>query len=137
MIQDLAPTAKRAQEHSRAAQLVQTVLADRRRLAKTFAAVFQSTPAGVSLEVLTFERPRREVVVRGRAGSTQDVLAYIGQLEAVEGVAGVELKYSTRRSTPLGERTDFELVLRQRSGPPSDVSGGERQQLHAHHDDHS
>ncbi len=112
VLADLAPTAKQAQEQARTAQLVQTVTANRRQLAKTFAAVFHATPPDISLDVLTFERPRREVVVRGRAGSTQDVITYIAQLEAMEGVERVDLKYSTRRSTPMGERTDFELVLR-------------------------
>jgi hypothetical protein len=94
--------------------LVAGILEHRERLGRALAEVFASTPEAVSLEALTFERSRGELVVRGNAVTTVDVLAYIKQLEAIEGVEGVRLRYSTRRSTPDGDRTDFELVVTQR-----------------------
>ncbi len=112
----LQPSAKQAQDKTRSSQLVLSVLADRRGLAQILADVFASTPEVVHLDTLTFERAKRELWLRGGAASTQDVLAYIAQLEHLEGVSGVQLKYSTRRSTQAGERTDFELVLRQVGG---------------------
>ena len=111
------PSAKQIREKTRSAQLVGSVLDERRRLATTLAGVFRITPASIALEALNFERPRDELTLRGSAGSTQEVLEYIKQLEALEGITGVQLKYSTRRSTPTGERTDFELVFLQRGQP--------------------
>ena len=108
----IEPTAKVVQEKTRSAQLVTTTLEDRQRLARTLSEVFQRTPASVTLEGLMFERARWELVLRGNTGSTQEMLAYKKQLEQLEGVGGVDLKYSTRRSTPLGDRIDFELMLR-------------------------
>ncbi len=106
------PTAKVVQEKTRSAQLVLSTLNDRRRLARMLSEVFHQTPSSVTLEGLTFERGRWELVLRGSVASTQEALSYMKQLEQVEGVGGVDLKYSTRRVTPLGDRIDFELVLR-------------------------
>ena len=111
---DIEPVAKQAQEKTRATQLVRAVLDDRRRFAQMLASVFQSTPPTIQLEMVSFERAKAEVGLRGSAPSTQQVLDYIKQLERLSGVNAVRLKYSTRRSTPDGERTDFELVLQQR-----------------------
>ena len=108
------PAARRLQEQSRSAQLVGGLLESRRLLARHLAGVFASTPPEVTLEALTFERARREVVLRGHAASTQTVLEYIKQLEQLDGVGAVQLKHSTRRSSLSGERTEFELILRQR-----------------------
>jgi len=112
-LNDMAPAAKRVQEQTRFAQLVHSVLADRRRVALTLGGVFRETPSTVTLESLTFEHTKHEVVVRGSAASNQDVLGYIKQLEQLKEVSGVDLRYSTRHTTPTGERTDFELVLHQ------------------------
>ena len=90
------------------------MLDDRRRLAGTLSSIFQTTPATVALEAVTFERPKQELVLRGNAATNQAVLEYLKQLERVEGIADVRLKYSTRRTTSTGERTDFEVLLRQR-----------------------
>lgn len=108
----IEPAAKHTQEKSRSTQLVDSVLDERRRVAGLLSGVFRATPAAVTLEVVNFERGKRELIVRGSAGSTQDVLDYIAQLERLDGVDEVQLKYSTRRSTSAGERTDFELMLR-------------------------
>lgn len=107
------PTAKQIKEKTRVSQVVSGVLEDRRQLAQVLSGIFRSTTGGATLDVVTFDRARREVGVRGNAPSTQDVLNYIKQLEQLDGIETVELKYSTRRSTPAGERTDFELLLHQ------------------------
>lgn len=111
---EIEPTAKRAQEQTRSTQVVSAALEDRRRLARTLADVFGQTPATVTLDGLTFERVKWEITVRGTAESTEDMLGYRKQLEQLDGVSSVDLRYSTRRSTPSGERIDFELILRQR-----------------------
>lgn len=107
------PTANALQEKSRSVQLVSSVLEGRRQLAATLVGVFDQTPTTVTLEGLTFERARRELTVKGQAATTQAVLEYRQRLEQVEGIHKVDLKYSTQRATPTGERTSFELMLRQ------------------------
>ncbi len=109
----LEPTAKQIQEKIRLSKFVFATLDHRRRLAVVLSGVFRTTPQTVALEGVTFERAKREMTVRGNASSTQDVLDYVKALEQLHGVGGVRLKYSTRRSTPSGERTDFELVLQE------------------------
>jgi Tfp pilus assembly PilM family ATPase len=113
VIRQAEPEAKRVKERARAVQVAAGVLQSRRQLAATLAGVLATTPGPVSLEAVNFERSRREVVVRGSTETTQQVLDYVAQLQAVEGVAEVRLKHSTRRRTPSGSRTDFELVLQQ------------------------
>jgi Tfp pilus assembly protein PilN len=98
-------------------QLVLFVLEDRRRLAEILSSVFRSTPQGIALEVVSFDRAKQEMSLRGAATSTQEVLEYIQQLEHLDGVESASLKYSTQRSTQAGERTDFEIVLAQKRLP--------------------
>jgi len=119
VLASVQPVAEQMQERLRSSQLVDAALEERRRLARVLADMFASTPATVHLEGVTFERNRLTLVVRGSAASTQDVLGYIAKLQEVEGVRGVHLKYSTRRSSPSGERTDFELVVTQRGSARS------------------
>ncbi len=109
----MEPAAKRLQQRSRSSQLVGSMLETRRRLARALADIFQQTPSTVTLQGVAFERARSEVGLRGHAESTQAVLDYLKQLGKVGGVGEVYLKYSTRRSTPAGERIDFEVVLRE------------------------
>ena len=115
VLTQIQPMAKRTQEQLRASQLVGSILDDRRRLAVLLSGVFRATPADMTLEGLIFERTRHELVLRGHAASTQAVLEYLKLLEQVEGVSHVDLRYSTRRSTPAGERNDFEITLYQRA----------------------
>ncbi|MBI4004209.1 MAG: pilus assembly protein PilM [Candidatus Omnitrophica bacterium] len=114
LLADIEPRTKQIKERVQAIQLVSSVLDDRRQLAATLSSVFRTTPASVALEAVTFERPKQEFVLRGSAATNQAVLEYLKQLERVEGVTDVRLKYSTRRTTSTGERTDFEVLLRQR-----------------------
>ena len=107
------PAAAVVRERLRTAALVESLMEDRRRLLAALSGIFQQTPPSVALDAVTVERSRASIVLRGDADSTQAVLEYIKQLEGLEGVRGVELKYSTRRTTPSGERTAFELLLHQ------------------------
>lgn len=110
---DIAPAAKQLQEKNRSVQLVTGILRDRRQLAVTLSGVFRETPASVTLEGLTFERDRRELALKGRAESTQAVLAYMKALERLDEVRGVNLRYSAQRSGSAGDHTSFEIVLSQ------------------------
>ena len=106
------PSARQLEANSRTIQLVSGILEDRRRLATSLSEILSHTPGSVTLEGVTFERQRREVTVKGRAASRQLVLEYLKELERVEGVRGVDLKYLTQRTSPTGESTTFELSLR-------------------------
>lgn len=116
VLSQVQPAAKQAQEKNRANQFVESVMGERRQLAQALASLFGNTPASITLEGLTFERVRKELVVRGSAASTQEVLGYVNQLEQIQGVSSVQLKYSTTRSTAGGNRTDFELAIQQHKG---------------------
>ncbi|PIQ84116.1 MAG: hypothetical protein COV75_03905 [Candidatus Omnitrophica bacterium CG11_big_fil_rev_8_21_14_0_20_63_9] len=112
LLAEVEPTVRRLQEHLRIAGMVESVLDERRDLAGLIAGVFQATPAEILLEAIVFERTRRELAMRGSAPSTQAVLDYQAGLSRVEGAARVELKYTQIRSTPAGERTDFEMIIK-------------------------
>lgn len=107
------PTAKAVRERMRVTERIHGLLAARQRTAGLLAGVFQHSLPGVTLEAMTFDQARRELVLRGSAHTTQDVLAYIKELNALDAVGDVQLKYSTRRTGPSGERTDFEISIRQ------------------------
>jgi Tfp pilus assembly protein PilN len=123
VLEKIAPTARQIQEKSRSVQLVHSVLQQHRQLATALADIFRQTPASVVLEGLTFERSRREMSLKGSAASTQEVLGYIKTLERVEGIRGVDLKYSAQRSVAGTERTGFELVLRLSAAPALSQAG--------------
>ncbi len=110
----IEPAAKDGQQKSRSIQIVNGLLEERRRLAAMLSSVFQTTPTSITLEVVNMERAKQEVTLRGSASSTQEVLGYVKQLGDLADIDSVQLKYATARSTPSGERTDFELSLRQR-----------------------
>ncbi len=101
------------QEHD--VNLIDGLLASRRRTATMLAKLFQVTPSDILFESLVFERARGELVVRGSAPATRQVLDYIQQLEQAGVWKRVELRYSARRGTSADARTDFELVLSERA----------------------
>jgi hypothetical protein len=111
-LRQIESSARQVQTKNRLAHLVESLFEDRRRLAAALSGVFRLTSASIALEALTFERARQELVLRGSADSTQTVLDYVKQLETLKDIRAVELKYTRRRSTTAGDRTDFELVLR-------------------------
>ena len=112
-IEEIEPTAKRLKEQSRANRQILGLLKERARLAGLLDGVFQSLPDSMELETLTFEETRDQMTIRGRSSSTQEVLALLERLKALERVRDVRLKHSTRRTTAAGERTDFELTIEQ------------------------
>ncbi len=114
VLAEAEPSARRVQEHGRAAEVVASTLEDRRRLARILAEVFRRTPPTVTLDALAFERTRHEVGLRGTASSNQEALEYRKQLEQLDDVSRVELKHTTPRMTLTGERTDFEIILYER-----------------------
>jgi Tfp pilus assembly protein PilN len=107
------PAAERVRRQTKSVQLVDAVLAQRKRLASQLAGLFAQTPQSIVLETLAFERGRQELIVRGQAPSTQAVLEYIQQLEQLDGIESVSLKYSRRRSGSADGATEFEVVCRQ------------------------
>jgi len=111
VVVEIEPSARILHEQSRLANLVGSVLDDRSRMVRALSGVFLVTPASINLEGLTFERSREELQLRGSSSSTEHVLDYISKLKDIHGIEHVQLKYSTRRSTPSGERTDFKLIL--------------------------
>lgn len=111
---DVEPQAKRVREQIRMTQMTGAVLTQRRALATVLSGVLRATPPAVTLEGLSFERARGEVELRGNADSTQAILDYAKELEQIEDVALVELKRSSRRTGPSGDRADFELLVRVR-----------------------
>lgn len=113
-IADIHPSAKQVQERIHSTQMVNAVFDDRKHLARTIADIFTATPQTVTLEGLSFEGTRREITLRGSATTDQEALSFVTQLQQLQGIKEVFLKYSTRRATPGGEKTDFELVLIQK-----------------------
>ncbi|MBI3009415.1 MAG: pilus assembly protein PilM [Candidatus Omnitrophica bacterium] len=107
----VAPEANQVQKKARLLQMIRSALEERRALGFVLSQVFERTPPNVTLEGLTFERPRQQISVKGTAGSTQELLDYIKLLEGIEGIRMVELKYSTQRNTPAGPRTSFEVLM--------------------------
>jgi hypothetical protein len=118
VVVDIEPKARQIREKIRLTETAGTILDHRRQLAAALSSVLRATPPTVTLETLTFERSRREMAVRGSAASTQDILAYVKQLEPLDGVAAVELRHSTRRPGATDDRADFELLVRLRAGSP-------------------
>ena len=112
VVTELEPAAKQVQAKGRSASTVGSMLEERRQVAAMLAGIFRTLPPVVALEGVAFERARHETILRGAADSTQTVLDYVQQLSRLEGVGAVDLRYSTRRSTPAGDRVDFELLLR-------------------------
>ena len=114
---EVEPQAKRMREKIRITQMTDAVLGHRRQLATVLSGLLSATPPAVTLEGLSFERGRSEVELRGNADSTQTILDYAKALEQREAIAAVELRRSTRRSGPSGDRADFELLVRMRATP--------------------
>ncbi len=113
VIDTLEPVTRQVRAEQSAVELVSGVVWQRHQLASLLAGILRLTPTPVALEALTFEQSKRQLLLRGRAPSTEQVLAYLKVLEQLDGVSEVRLQHSTRRSTPSGERADFELVVQQ------------------------
>lgn len=93
-------------------QLVENAQTSRYWTAAMLSGLFHVTPADITYQSLTFERPRGELVVRGSAPTTRQVLDYVRQLEQSPQWRRVELRYSRRRTGARGGHVDFEIALR-------------------------
>jgi len=112
-IEKIEPTTKKLKKQQQANRQILGLLRQRAQLADLLEGVFASLPDSMELEALTFEEDRDQMTLRGRSTSTQEVLTLLEQLKRLNRVEDVQLKHSTRRSTASGERTDFELIIRQ------------------------
>ena len=113
VLAQLEPQAEQFQAQLRISQVARLALDERQQLTTLLSGTFQTTPETILLEAVTFDQQKHELSLRGYAKTTQDVLEYITQLERLDGVANVRMKYSTRRQGSSGERTDFEIMLNQ------------------------
>lgn len=93
-------------------QAVTRIFATRRDTAVMLAELFRRSPPELMFETLLLERPRGELVLRGYAPTTRQVLDYIRDLEQAGQWERVELRYSAQRNIEGQARTDFEIVLR-------------------------
>ncbi|HBH97780.1 MAG TPA: hypothetical protein DDX89_08390 [Candidatus Omnitrophica bacterium] len=92
-------------------RVIERLLTGRRQLAEALAALIQATPPEVLFETVTFERARRELVVRGSAPTTRDVLDYLRVLKDDPHWRQVELRYSARRGSSAEALTAFEIAV--------------------------
>lgn len=92
-------------------RLIEGVLVSRRTLAAALTSLVSVTPSEVLFENLTFEQSRHELLVRGSAPTTRDVLEYLRVLKQDDRWQRVELRYSARRGSGADSRTDFEIML--------------------------
>ncbi len=104
-------TTRQLERKERVVHLIERLQASRRLTAAMFGELIRLTPPEVLFENLAFERSRGELVVRGSAQTTRQVLDYIHLLDRSNLWEHVELRYSSRRVTSAGDRTDFEIVL--------------------------
>jgi hypothetical protein len=120
----LEPKTKQLREKKTAVEFMNQLIAERRRLALFVHAVVTALPDAFQLELFQYEHKHAELILRGRAPSTDAVLALIDQLEALDQVAGVELKFSNQRVTQEGqEHTVFELAVKQAELPEEEQPG--------------
>lgn len=92
-------------------RLIERLLTGRRQLAEALAALIQATPPAILFETVTFERARLELVVRGSAPMTRDVLDYLRVLKDDPHWLQAELRYSARRGSSAEALTAFEIAL--------------------------
>jgi len=92
--------------------LIDTLFASRRRTAAMVAELFGLAAPDILFESLAFERSRGELVVRGSAPTTRQVLDYLQRLDQSDQWDQVELRHTVSHDVSSGTRTDFELVLR-------------------------
>ena len=102
---------RHTEEQLRDVRLIEGLLTSRRQLAEALATVMQMTPSEILFETVTFEQSHHEMVVRGSAPATRDVLEYLRTLKQDSHWPRVELRYSARRGSAADARTDFEIVL--------------------------
>jgi hypothetical protein len=110
-LQALEATARGLERQEQQVKLVEDLLAVRRQTAVMLAELFRLAASEILFESVAFDRSRGEVVVRGSAPMTRQVLGYLGSLERSGHWERVELRSAARRSTSAGARTEFEMAL--------------------------
>lgn len=115
-VSDIEPIASKLKKKASLESAVSLILDHRAQLSGSISQIIQQTPSVVLLERIYYNRAQQELSIRGQARTTQDVLDYAKQLEGIKGVVEVNLKYATQRLGPQGERTDFELLVKQTTG---------------------
>jgi len=110
-LKELEAVTEQVERKDRDIKLIEQCLASRRATADMLAELFRLTSPEVLFESVVFERARGELVVRGSALMTRQVLDYVHSLEQSDQWERVELRYSARRSVAGQMRTDFEIVL--------------------------
>jgi hypothetical protein len=86
-------------------------LASRRKIALKLNEVFQDASETISFDSISFDHAKNELIVRGMASDTRDVLDYLSRLEKTSIWKKVELKFSARRVNAQGAKTAFEFAL--------------------------
>ena len=99
------------ERQERDATRINAVVTSRRWMASMLQELFRVTPSEILFENLVFDRARGELVIRGTAPGTREVLAYLHHLEQSKSWTKVELRFSARHNASIEARTDFELVL--------------------------
>ena len=97
--------------------IIERTLRGRRELGGIMDDVVRLTPEQVLLQYVGFERGRGEVAVRGNAPTFRDVLDYVHLLQDSDRYDRVDVRYSTRRNTPAGPRTEFEVAAKLKPAP--------------------
>ena len=110
-VKDLEALTQQTERQEREIAIIQAVQDSRRGTALMLAELFRLTGPEILFESVVFEGSRRELVVRGNAPETRQVLDYLRQLKHSDTWDQVELRYSARRGTTASARTDFEIVL--------------------------
>lgn len=92
-------------------RLIERLLTGRRRLAEALAALIQATPPEILFDTVTFERARHELIIRGSAPTTRDVLDYLRVLKDDPHWQHAQLRYSARRGSSAEALTAFEIAM--------------------------
>ena len=110
-LRELVVFAEPVARQERNVRLVEQLLASRRETAVMLADLLKTVPADVHLAQLTLDRARGGVVLRGTAPTMQQVLRFLGQLQASPVWSRVELRSSSRRRAQATSQTEFEFAL--------------------------
>lgn len=119
-VKQLERATSKTEHRARNVQLVKQITEARHATATMLAELFRLTPQDVWFDTVLFERSRDELIVRGNAPTTRQVLDYIRTLEQSPHWRRVELRFSARRNSPSGPRTDFEIVLHRKEAPEAE-----------------
>ncbi len=107
----LEATTQQTERQEREIAQIQQLLSTRRWTAAMLAEWLKLTSEDLLFESVVFEGARGELVIRGSASGTRQVLDYLRSLKQSDQWDRVELRYSARRSGAASARTDFEILL--------------------------